>query len=904
MARLDAAALLPLAESIADGAPVDWDAIEAAANGDEQAVIRQLRVLANLAVLHRSLPADTADSRPTTSGRRTSAAPAIGSWAHLALVERLGGGTFGDVYRAWDQHLEREVALKLLRGDDASLDDPHASRIATEGRLLARIRHQNVITVHGVAVHEHRVGLWMELVRGATLEQVLQKHGPFSAREAVGAGIDLCRALAAIHAAGLIHRDVKAQNVMREDGGRIVLMDLGTGREIDPDGGRPLSDMAGTPLYLAPEIFDGAPASERSDLYSLGVLLYHLVTGAFPVRATTIAGLQAAHANGMAVRLRDARADLPTEFVRVVERATAREPERRYASAGALEADLVDALGGSAERAAPRRVDDRADRVDAARRGPGWLAMGIAALCLGAIALWAVSFIRSRLTPARPTALVAGKVRLAVLPVEDFTGQPAIAHWPQLIQMLFVEELAGVQDVAVTDPLSMNALIASKLGAAGRQRNAELFDVVRGANASLVIDGAILAAGAGGYDLRLTLIDPVSREVRFPVTVKAATEEQLAGAVRSAAAGILGYLQLQVLPLANDKDLRPWISTKRQNIQAVNAFLQASQHVFRYERNEVDRFLERAIALDPSFIEPRVWAMPGLITRNEIAKARSHYEALLKLEPNASPFEQAMIGYAGARLTGDPAAQVRYLAVALEYVPGNNILLVNLAGAKYRLGDYAGALEAMRPAVGMRWRFPPLYECWGSCSIQTGRIAEARQVMVDALALKPVHPNVFALLGALAIADGDTVSSDRYDALFAAGIRELDRPASPAPYLVDAYGKLASDCLTRGQYDRAAALFAKAIAVAPRAPKYYDGLGQTLDRMGDARQAEVQYRKALAADPKWPHAYLMLGRTYDARHDSAAAVRFYRTFVSLAPPGPDVDAVKQRLRELETKRRD
>src|SRR5439155_23094485 len=158
----------------------------------------------------------------------------------------------------------------------------------------------------------------MELIRGETLEQLLQKRGPFSAREAALVGIDLCRALAAIHAAGLIHRDVKAQNVMREAGGRIVLMDLGTGREIDRTGRRALSDLAGTPLYLAPEIFDGAPASERSDLYSLGVLLYHLVTGSFPARATTIDELRDAHATGTCVRLRDARADLPTAFVQVV----------------------------------------------------------------------------------------------------------------------------------------------------------------------------------------------------------------------------------------------------------------------------------------------------------------------------------------------------------------------------------------------------------------------------------------------------------------------------------------------------------------------------------------------------------------------------------------------------------
>jgi len=341
-------ALIPLAESIADGSPVDWEAAEARANVDERGIIRQLRILSNLAALHRSLPSDPDDLGSASIARQTNAAPAIGSWAHMALIERLGGGTFGEVYRAWDRHLEREVALKLLRGD-GPVDDLQSSRIAREGRLLARVRHPNVITVHGVAVHDQRVGLWMELIRGETLEQLLQKRGPFGAREAVLVGIDLCRALAAIHAAGLIHRDVKAQNVMREDGGRIVLMDLGTGREIGPSQRYSVADLAGTPLYLAPEIFDGMSASVQSDLYSLGVLLYHLVTGSYPVYATTIEELQDRHAAGKPVRLRDARADLPTAFVQVIDRAIASRPDRRYGSAGALEADLGQALGPQAE---------------------------------------------------------------------------------------------------------------------------------------------------------------------------------------------------------------------------------------------------------------------------------------------------------------------------------------------------------------------------------------------------------------------------------------------------------------------------------------------------------------------------------------------------------------------------
>src|SRR5258705_2202468 len=210
-------ALLPLAESVADGTAVDWDEAARQAPPEDQGFVRQLGVLAKLTEIHRTLSDALGEAVLPFVARRSQAAPAIGTWAHLTLLERLGGGTYGEVYRAWDRQLEREVALKLLRGVHGVGDDPETSRITREGRLLARVRHPNVITVHGVDAHDNRVGLWMELVRGVTLEQQLAASGPFSAREAAAIGIDLCRALAAIHAAGLIQRDVKAQNVMRSD---------------------------------------------------------------------------------------------------------------------------------------------------------------------------------------------------------------------------------------------------------------------------------------------------------------------------------------------------------------------------------------------------------------------------------------------------------------------------------------------------------------------------------------------------------------------------------------------------------------------------------------------------------------------------------------------------------------
>jgi hypothetical protein len=155
--------------------------------------------------------------------------------------------------------------------------------------------------------------------------------------EATSVGQEVCRALAAVHRANIIHRDVKAHNVMRaHDGGRIILMDFGAGQFVDDRSSR----AQGTPLYLAPEVLRGEDATPRSDIYAAGVLLFHLVTGRYPVEGASPAALIEAHERGERRRLRDERPDLPESFIAIVERALNPDPRRRYSTAGDMEAKL------------------------------------------------------------------------------------------------------------------------------------------------------------------------------------------------------------------------------------------------------------------------------------------------------------------------------------------------------------------------------------------------------------------------------------------------------------------------------------------------------------------------------------------------------------------------------------
>jgi hypothetical protein len=340
-------------ESVADGESVDWDALERAAPDEKsRALLRQLRLIAEVSEVHRSQidevdtldPADTGpvgwagDTRtaaPRPSTADDSPMPQAGKWGHLVLVRKIGEGSYGEVYHAHDTWLDHPVALKLLKPEAESRVQP--SDLLHEARKLARVRHINVVTVHGADRHNGRVGFWMDLIDGETLAARVAK-GRLSSGEATSVGQEVCRALAAVHRVNIIHRDVKAQNVMRaHDGGRIILMDFGAGEFLgDALGAR----AQGTPLYLAPELLNGESATVRTDIYAAGVLLYHLVTGRFPVEAASPAVLSDAHRRGDRRRLRDERPDLPESFIAIVERAIDPDPAKRYASAGAMEAKL------------------------------------------------------------------------------------------------------------------------------------------------------------------------------------------------------------------------------------------------------------------------------------------------------------------------------------------------------------------------------------------------------------------------------------------------------------------------------------------------------------------------------------------------------------------------------------
>jgi hypothetical protein len=364
-----------LLDAISDGGAVEWER-ERARGAADPATLDVLQLIEKVARVHRG-EAPPAPEETPVDGERV--------WGSLVIRSILGAGVYGEVYRAYDPALRREVALKLW---SATVQSRVIAQLLEEARTLARVRHPNVLVVLGADVHDGRAGMWTELLDGATLEQLIAQHGSANWREAALYGIELCRALAAVHTVGFVHRDVKASNVMRERGGRIVLMDFGSAGYFDHDSAVSQTSVQGTPLVMAPEVLAGGPATPASDLFSLGALLFRLVTGHYPVEADTVPQLRAALERGALPSPRALCPNLPIGFATVVERALERDASVRIASASEFERELVLALRSDWPEATVAPATPPAPAAELPGRGKVVAAVAATLIAAAALVWW------------------------------------------------------------------------------------------------------------------------------------------------------------------------------------------------------------------------------------------------------------------------------------------------------------------------------------------------------------------------------------------------------------------------------------------------------------------------------------------------------------------------------------
>jgi tRNA A-37 threonylcarbamoyl transferase component Bud32 len=289
------------------------------------------------------------------------------------LEELVGTGGMSSVYRAHDKLLERRVALKVLH-EQFTRDSDYVERFRREARSVAQLSHPSIVTVIDRGEQDGRQFIVFEYVDGENLKALIERGGPLPEREALDLALQITRALSFAHANGLVHRDVKPQNVLLDDEGRAKVTDFGIARALDVQAGiTQTGTVMGTSDYIAPEQARGTKASEQTDVYSLGAVLYELLTGEVPFRGDNFVAVAMRHINEPVPSVRERRPDVSPCAEAIVQRAMAKDPRDRFESMDELGAAIQECFAGedgSTEATmvvAPPKKPRRSRRAQAAR---------------------------------------------------------------------------------------------------------------------------------------------------------------------------------------------------------------------------------------------------------------------------------------------------------------------------------------------------------------------------------------------------------------------------------------------------------------------------------------------------------------------------------------------------------
>jgi serine/threonine-protein kinase len=369
----------------------------------------------------------------TSPAARRAAEHAPIFYGRYELLSELGRGTSGVVYKAHDPKLDRLVALKILRPELVSLDESGVSlkqRFHQEAVAAGRLTHPAIIAVHDVGEAEGRPFIIMEYIDGGTLADLLLGGQPLPLADAVEIVVQVCAALDYAHRHGVVHRDIKPRNILVGPG-LTKVTDFGTARVLDASHTQ-TGTMLGTPAYMSPEMVRGQAADPRSDLFSLGVVLYETLTGVNPFNAADLAAVLYRIVNLDAPSVRHHNAELPPALDRVLRRALTKEPEARYATARDFANALREAATGEKRAWTLRTLREAIHDLRRTRllSRPVRVAVGVTCLLALVAGTWAGLRESDLSRPAAPVSVVKREIEPAARPATQTVTTPATRPTP------------------------------------------------------------------------------------------------------------------------------------------------------------------------------------------------------------------------------------------------------------------------------------------------------------------------------------------------------------------------------------------------------------------------------------------------------------------------------------------
>jgi tetratricopeptide (TPR) repeat protein/predicted Ser/Thr protein kinase len=589
------------------------------------------------------------------------------------ILQMLGRGGMGAVYKARDVELDRMVALKVIRPELAS--DPEILQRFKQEIILARdVTHRNIIRIYDLGQADGIKFLSMEFVEGKDLHAILKEKGPLPVEEAVEIMEQVCFALEEAHETGVVHRDLKPQNIMIGPDGRVVVMDFGIARSVQVTGMTQTGSVLGTPDYMSPEQVKGQQADARSDIFALGVIFFEILTGEKPYKGDSPMATMYKRTQDRAKSVREVNPEVPGFIGDVIARCLEIQPQKRFQSARELVHDLEIYRGGTPGtmhmtmrhiKALPRRTSKKPLLIGAA------LLLAILAVIIGVMVI-------PRGAPEVPEQVVVAPedvTSLAILPFTNTSGDASTAWLSSGLTDMLLTDIGQSAYLRTVSPDRMHQILrdlglsgVEELDASDRRQIAEY------ANADKLIWGQYLKLGD---QIRIdATVEDVAQQIRTPVKVEVDDESELLGAVGDLALLVRENLELSADQLAGleDQVQRP----SSDSVVAIRHYLQGLELIRQGNNLDAVTEFEAAVGEDPEFALAHSKLATAKFVTGHGDQAVASSRRALELSEDLPPQERNVILAEDARVRGDLEQGITAYESLLRYRPNDPDLLYEL----------------------------------------------------------------------------------------------------------------------------------------------------------------------------------------------------------------------------------